>query len=173
MKNCIYLFAITSLFFTACKKDEPPKDIMGYVPVYESDPGVLEIKKTNPQPIIIAGKIYIKDHLLYQVEVSKGIHVLDIQNPSKPSKVTFIQIPGAQELSIKGTLLYSNNFNDLVVIDIADINNVKLVNRVKSVFKIAGQELPPEKGYFECIDPDRGKIMGWEKKMLHEPQCRN
>jgi len=169
----MYLFAAGILLFASCKnKNDSPAEIIGYAPVYQTDSDIETIRSTDPQPILAGGKIYIKDHILYQVETTKGIHVLNIQNPAKPEKVAFIQIAGAQELSIKGDMLYSNNFNDLVVINIADVQHVTLVKRVPEVFHIINTSTPPERGYFECIDQAKGPVVGWEKKMLYSPQCK-
>ena len=173
MKKSFQLLAAAVVLMASCNKNnEPPKEILGYAPVYKTDEGVTEIKSDEPEPIVLGGKIYIKDNMLFQVEVSKGVHVLDITNPAQPVKKAFIQIPGAQELSIKGNLLYSNNFNDLVVIDISNAQNVTLVKRLTSVFEIAGVNAPPESGYFKCIDPNKGEVIGWKKEMLYSPTCK-
>lgn len=173
MKSQYQLIIAAAMLMASCtKNNQPPKEILGYAPVYKTDAGVTEIKSGEPQAIVQGGKIYIKDNTLYQVEVTKGIHVLDIQNPSQPIKKGFIQIPGAQEISIKGNLLYSNNFNDLVVVDISNIQNVTVVKRMASVFEIADVNGPPESGYFKCIDPNKGEVIGWKKEMLYSPNCK-
>jgi hypothetical protein len=173
MKRSIQLLAAGLLLLASCKnKGGSPDEIIGYAPIYQTDSEVEAIKSTDPQPIVLGGKIYTKGHYLYQVENGKGIHVLNIQNASNPVKVSFIQIPGAQELSIKGTMLYANNYNDLVVVNIENNMDVKLVNRVPEVFHIINTTTPPENGYFECIDPARGPVVGWEKKMLYSPKCK-
>lgn len=173
MKQALFLFAAGFLLLASCKdKNNTPAEIIGYAPVYQRDSEVETIKSAEPQPIVEGGKIYVKDHYLYQVEKNKGIHVLDIQNASKPVKLAFIQIAGAQELSIKGNLLYANNYNDLVVIDIENIMDIKLIKRMPEVFHIINTTAPPENGYFECIDIEKGPVVGWEKKMLYSPKCK-
>ncbi len=173
MKHTLYFFAAGILLFASCKnKGGSPSEIIGYAPIYQSDAQVEEIKSIEPQPILAGGKIYIKDDYLYQVETGKGIHVLNIQNPANPVKLAFIQIAGAQELSIKGNLLYANNYNDLVVINIDNVHGARLEKRVSEVFHIINTTTPPESGYFECIDPARGPVVGWEKKMLYSPKCK-
>jgi hypothetical protein len=173
MKRLVYLLTAGTILLSSCSKDDgPPSEVIGYAPMYQTDQLIKEIKSIDPQPIINGGKIYVLNNNLYQVEADKGIHVLDIHYPEHPVKLAFIQIAGAQELSIKGGLLYSNNYNDLVVIDIANINKIKVVKRMENVFHLMGKSVPPEKGYFECIDPDKGSIIGWQKKMLYSPKCK-
>lgn len=172
MIRCLLLVAACCIFLSSCSWQESPKDIMGWHPIYLTDSTAADIGNLDPQPIAQGGKIYIKDRYLYQVEKNRGIHVLDIRNPEQPEKVTFIQINGAQELSIKGNLLYSNNYNDLVVIDITDIRQVALVSRTKDMFHLNDGNMPPEKGYFQCIDPDKGPVIGWERQLLAAPKCK-
>lgn len=173
MKNLLYLFSAGMLLLASCgNKTSSPDKIIGYGPIYQTDAAIESIKSTDPQAIVEGGKIYTKDHYLYQVETGKGIHVMDIQDPAHPVKLSFIQIPGAQELSIKGNFLYANNYNDLVVVNIENVTQVSLVKRVPEVFHIINTSTPPEAGYFECVDPQKGPVVGWAKKTLYSPKCK-
>lgn len=179
MKRKSYLFLATlglsmSAIFTSCDPKPtpmPPETIEGWSPVYNNDNTAMVIKSTDPINIDKGGKIYVKDNTLYQVEVGKGIHVMDITDPQNPTKVKFIQVLGAQELAIKNDVLYTNNINDLVVLDIANMNNVQVVDRISNVFNLIDPLLPPSVGYFECADPAKGTVVGWELKELKQPKC--
>lgn len=150
----------------------PPAEVEGWAPVYAEDNTVNDIKSTDARDIDKGGKIYVKGKTLYQVEVGKGIHVIDITDPNNPQKVKFIQVTGAQEMAIKENNLYTNNVNDLVVLNITDINNVQVANRVNGVFHLVDATLPPMSGYFECVDASKGTVIGWEPKTLYSPTCR-
>ncbi len=151
---------------------ESPAEIDGWAPVYAKDGNAAVISSENPRQIVKSGKIYVKGNMLYQVEVGSGIHVIDITDRNNPRKVKFINVVGAQEMAIMNDLLYTNNVNDLVVVDILDINNVKLIDRVEGMFHMVDPTLPPSSGYFECIDPKQGVVVGWEQKVLYNPVCR-
>lgn len=166
-----FLLSLTLLLFS-CNGDKGPENIEGWAPVYQSSIEMNEIKSIGIQPIKDAGKIYVKGNDLYQIENKEGIHVMDMSNPQLPVRRSFIQLPGAQEISIKENYLYANNFNDLVVLDISDPEDVKVIKRLKDVFQLESLEMPAEKGYFECVDPSKGKVVKWEKKMLNSPKCR-
>lgn len=164
---------VAALLFVSCKgSSDAPDEVTGYAPIYQSDSSVSNIRSDAPQPILQGGKIYVLNKTMFQVEQGSGIHVMDISDPAHPVKKTFIRIPGAQELSVKGDLLYANNYNDLVVINISDIQHIQLVKRMKDMFRITGGNVPPEKGYFECVDPARGSVVGWQKKTLYSPKCK-
>ncbi len=169
------------LFFASCidfgNTPEPgpgpaPDEVDGWAPVYAEDGVANTIKSLEPREIDNGGKIYVKDNRLYQVEVGKGIHVIDITDGNNPTKLRFIQVTGAQEMSIMNNNLYTNNVNDLVVVDITDINNAQLVDRVSGVFHLVDPALPPSVGYFECVDASKGTVVGWEQKKLYKPICR-
>ena len=175
MRKYIYHYCLLAalLGLGACKGgSNGPDEVIGYAPIYQSDSTRADIRSDRPQPIVRGGKIYVRDKTMYQVEQGSGIHVIDITAPEQPVRKAFIHISGAQELSIKGDLLYANNYNDLVVINISNLQSVQLVKRMKDMFHITGGNVPPEKGYFECVDPNRGSVIGWQKKTLYSPKCK-
>lgn len=168
---CCLGAALTGL--ASCKGgSNTPGEVIGYAPVYQSDSTMANIRSDAPQPILRGGKIYVRDKTMYQVEEGSGIHIIDITRPENPARTAFIHVSGAQELSIKGDLLYTNNYNDLVVLNISNPQSVREVQRMKDMFHITGGNVPPEKGYFECINPDRGSVIGWQKKTLYSPKCK-
>jgi hypothetical protein len=164
------------LLMASCQTDNnagpTPKHVDGWAPVYSTDKAAYTISATSPAPITNGGKIYVRGSELYQVETGKGIHVLDISQPSNPQKKKFISIMGAQEMAIKGGYLYANNLNDLVVIDIGNPEAVTEVGRMKNLFHMVDQSYPPEDGWFECIDATKGTVVGWEQRNLSKPKCR-
>lgn len=166
------LFAPLLLFISSCQPNNGyPTSVDGWAPIYASTDSVRKIEGVAPRAIEDGGKIYIKDGRLYQVENGQGIHVIDISDPSNPQKLKFIRCFGAQELSIMDDKLYTNNVNDLVVIDITNINNVQLAGRKENLVKLV-TTAPPGEGYFECPDESKGIIVGWEQKLLNNPRCR-
>ena len=86
-----------------------------------------------------AAKIYnYKDgEILLINERNKGIHVV---NNHIKHKVTqgdyFINIPGNVDMAVKNGYLYADSFSDLVVFDIRDISNIKVLSRKDSVFAL-------------------------------------
>ncbi len=155
---------------------EPPPidvgEVEGWAPVYATEKVAGTIASIDAQPIIKGGKIYVKGDILYQVEVGKGIHVINIADGNNPQKIKFIQVTGAQEMAVLDNNLYTNNVNDLVVLNIADYNNVEVLDRVSGVFHLVDGILPPNAGYYECVDASKGVVVGWEPKTLYNPVCR-
>ena len=166
------------LFLASCDPhygqygEQPPETTQGYSPIYDSLGTAKVIRADTARSIVSGGKIYVKGKTLYQVEVGKGIHVTSIADASNPVKLKFLHILGCQEISIKDNLLYTNNLNDLVVVDIADINNPQLKDRLANTFQLIDGGYPPNSGWFECPDASKGVIIGWQVKTLHYPQCR-
>lgn len=168
-----WLIAPALLFFiSSCRPDDGyPKNVDGWAPIYASTDSIQKIETVAARSIEDGGKIYIKDKILYQVENGRGIHVIDYSDPAAPQKLGFIRCFGAQELSIRNEHLYTNNVNDLVVLDISNLNDVKVVGRKENMLSIVSTA-PPESGYFDCPDNSKGKIVGWERKLLQSPRCR-
>ncbi len=146
-----------------------PVEADGYAPIYDSNNTSEVIKSGAARAIVNGGKIYVKGDTLYQVEAGKGIHIINIANPATPQKIGFIEVVGCQEVSIMDNKLYTNN--DLVVLNIQDVNNVTVVDRISNTFHVVDFTRPPAHGWYECIKPSKGKVIGWELKHLDHPQC--
>jgi hypothetical protein len=175
MKKQIYLIFASIIFFSACikTKENNVGIVDGYAPIYLSQQESKVITSGPPKAIIEGGKISKLGNLIFQVENNKGIHISNIQNPSSPTRVAFISIPLCQELTLKGNYIYTNNVNDLVVINISNPTAVSVTNRIANAFPAISPPYPTqENAYFECADESKGVVIGWELKKLENPKCK-
>lgn len=150
-----------------------PKEAEGYRPVYADPATVKEVKYEPAKPVANAGKIYYKGGYIFQVDEGTGIHVVNAVNPPQTRRVGFISIKGCHEIAITGNYLFTNNLSDLITVDISDFSQPKVAKRLANAFAVTNTDLPPERGYFECPDHNKGIIIGWRKEMLHSPKCSN
>lgn len=156
----------------------PPRQVEGYVPVYATNLAELKtITSTAPRTIINGGKLYTTGSLLFQVELDSGIHVINYADPQNPRKLAFIKSFLCKEVTEKSGFLYTNNLADLVVIDIRNLNDIKLVSRTENVFPDLITQSPPsntvthETTWFECPQEGKGIIVSWKKQTLTNPRC--
>ena len=171
MKHLLWLFAVIPISCEPVENDN--LQTLAYVPVYASVQASTNISAGPVKATTHAGKIYAYGNYLFQVEQNEGIHVIDNSNVQQAHKIAFINIPGASELAIKSNYLYTNNLNDLVVLDLSTINSPTVVYRVEDAFPLINQAYPPITGaYFECPDPSKGIVVGWEEKLVDHPKCR-
>ena len=156
----------------ACKRDfdVPIRDEV-WVPVYMQPDKLQEIKTLPARQPKTGGKIYVLQQYLFQLEPNQGIHVYVLQYKT-PKPLGFIQVYGAQEIAIRNGILYTNNFDDIVALDLTDIQDVQVKGRVAKVFDIKQSLLPPEEGYFECVDPEKGIVIDWELKKNIRAKCK-
>lgn len=145
--------------------------VWGNKPIYETIIKAKNISYSNlPRKVVNAGNIYIKDNYIFQVETGTGIHVIDNSNPAAAHRIGFITINGCSQISIKGNSLYSNSYDDLVVVDLTDPTNLKEVSRVKGAFPEGAREYfyiqPPEQGAYECPRYD-SLVVGWRKDSIN------
>lgn len=178
MKPILYFLFLVIVFLPACKVDNSNAIIgrvAGYKPVYSNEADLFIIQNKPARAVVKAGKIYVKDNYIFQNEIGDGIHIINNTNPANAQRTGFISIKGSQEIAIKGNFLYSNNFSDLVVVDISDITKVKEVSRIKNSFYSDNFALVPPIGgnYFECADKSKGVVIGWIRDSIDNPQCRN
>jgi hypothetical protein len=150
-----------------------PRETEGYKPIYADPALVKEVTYKTATNVTNAGKIYYKNGYIFQVDEGSGIHILNATNPSQTTRIGFISIIGCQEIAITGNYLFTNNVSDLITVDISDYTKPKVVKRVANAFSVNNNELPPERGYFECPDPKKGVIVGWRKEKLQYPKCSN
>lgn len=146
-------------------------DVEGYIPIYGDSILTKKIWYSKDTVTENAGKIYAYGNYIFQNDVLKGIHVINNSNKLNPIKEGFINVGGCTELSIRNNFLYTNNFNDLIVIDLVNFKEVARINNAFPENKIL-TELPPFRNvYFECVDYSRGRVIGWKKEILKEPKC--
>ena len=136
MKSCIGIFLLLAIAFQGCDdKCKVESTYVYYEPVYATAAEVkAEVGFKPAQDLVSPGKIYLKDDILFINESGKGIHIFDNTNPSSPSPLGFLNIPGNYDLSIIGSTLYADSFIDLVVFDISDLKKIKEVNRIVGLF---------------------------------------
>jgi hypothetical protein len=107
-----------------------------YEPVYKT---VAEVRNSvamrDPEQIGYPGKIYLLGNYLFINEVGRGIHVFDNFNPAKPVNKSFLNIPGNYDMAATGSVLYADSYVDLLVFDLSDLNDIKLIKRLDGVFQ--------------------------------------
>ena len=161
--------AIISVALQQCSdKCQVKRTYTYYKPVYSTTD---EIKAATgirtAEALHALGKIYWKDNYLFVNEIGKGIHIYDNTNPSTPMALSFLNIPGNYDLAISGTTLYADSFVDLVLFDISDIANIKIINRQEGFFKNYSAM-----GF--QIDAQKGIVTSWEQTStitLDENDC--
>ena len=175
------LLCATGILLFSCnfrRKDYPQIIPEAYVPVYDNT--AFHVVQSQPvQKTVSPGKMYVYDHLLFQVESLKGVHVISYVFPSHPVKLGFIKSRGCSEVAYKNGYLVINNMDDLVFLDVHDPAAAKEVSRVAHAFPNfnAGRfenDRPPVPGkYFVCPDYTKGDIVRWELQKDVKSDCFN
>ncbi|MCB0636219.1 MAG: hypothetical protein KDC54_06360 [Lewinella sp.] len=161
------------LTLSACIEpvEELPGEAIGLAPIYAAEEWD-ELSIGGPEEILHLGKIYYKAPYIYATDRGRGIHIVDNSDPTAPERIGFIHIPGNSDLAIRNNILYANNVNDLVAIDISRRDSLVLVSRLTGVFEMQGTEFPLNySGYFECPDPQAGLVVGWYETSITKPEC--
>lgn len=156
-KTILALFALM-LFISSCLKDENLKRYTFYTPEYATMQEVQDnVKSKAPQPIENLGNMIVYNNYILAVENAKGIHLIDASTKRAPVKIGFIPIPGCQNMVIRNNYLYANCYTDLFIIDINNIQDIKLVNAKDSMFN--------NQRYVGGYRIDRDHIIvNWQKK---------
>ncbi len=165
-KNFLLLLFVASLGFLSCEKNDDDK-YADYLVARPLKVSMTEFKNgvdiIAPKPIEESGKIYAYQNYIFVNDKYRGVHVIDNTDPNDPKKISFIKIAGNVDISIKDDYLYADSITDLVVLDISDINNITIVNRLDNVLR-DNIVWPAEADIFENgdIDYENEIIVGWE-----------
>ncbi|PHQ61379.1 MAG: hypothetical protein COC08_05165, partial [Maribacter sp.] len=180
-KVLLLLVFVTSLGFQSCEKNDDGK----YADYLVARP--LKISKAEfrnsvdiiaPRPIEESGKIYAYKNYIFVNDKYRGVHVIDNSDPKAPKKISFIKIAGNVDISVKDDYLYADSITDLMVLDISDMNNIKIVNRLENVLR-DNIVLPADADFFEWEDIDYSTemIIGWEtvteRRLIEEFENKN
>ena len=150
-------------------ESEIGQPVTGYRPVYGPHTDS-EILMTGTRTVEDPGKIYLYGPYLLVNEKKKGIHVFDNSNPTEPVNLGFLQLLGNTDMAIKDGVLYADHVGQLVAITINDFSNV--VEQGRLPLRNWNVGLPPPAGfYFECVNPDKGLVVGWKQVELTNAQC--
>ncbi len=177
MKYLISIFALLFLMSNCVEDPTPdpdavPEEVEGMRPFYFDGDEWKSFSVSGPEPVQQLGKIYYKDSHIFVIEKNKGIHIIDNTNPANPTAIRFINLKSCRDVAIKGNILYADNNTDLLSIDISDFDNIQLVNRLPDLYPKPLNYPENYSGYFECVNPARGEVGGWEVATLTRPECR-
>ncbi len=165
---------IPLLLLTAC--DPAPVELTPtntYVPIYAAIDYSAPVAVQAAKPTAKASKIYAYGSYAFQVDQYTGIHIIANAGTATAAKIAFLQVPLCTEIAIRNNYLYTNHNSDLVVFDLSNPAAPKLVKRLDNAFPVVAQEFPPLSNvYFECPDPAKGVVVGWEQKPVDKPNCR-
>ena len=161
--------AFSVLLAVSCGKSKNTEVVEGYKPIYATAQDLESIDVRPSEALENPGRIYLYEDYLLVNDQAKGIHIYDNNNTSAPVEVSFIAIPGNMDFSVSSNMLYADNVTDMIIIDISNPAAPEYKNRIQGVFPI--QQFPDEFGAFECVDPDKGLVVGWEKTELTDPKC--
>lgn len=85
------------------------------------------------------GKLFFKGGYLFVNEPKNGIHVIDNRDPSNPSNIAFIKVPGSFDIAVKDNYLFTDSYMDLVTFDISNLDAITEVNRIEDYFQAHDQ----------------------------------
>lgn len=168
----LLIFSISLFTLISCGKEDVI--VEGMEPIYISSTDFSKVYRTDTTAFGDLGNIILSGKYFFINEKYEGIHVIDNSDPFKPVKVHFWKIPGNLEFTIDGNTLYADNSVHLLVIDVTDFYNIKVLNYIKDLYIDSPVKEPRPSDYmgmFTCVDKKNGIHIGWEKKLIVNPLC--
>jgi hypothetical protein len=175
-KRLPFLLLFLWLLMVQLRCPKYPYTEASLVPVYADSVKIHQVVVEAPRALKNTAKIYYKDSTIYIIEKDSGIHVIDNRLPAAPRPMRFIKMQGCQDIAIKGSIMYADNFTDLVSIDVANPNQPKMVNRITGIYPISKDGKPALRfrdGYtnYQCIDTSKGKVIAWTYGIVDTLKC--
>lgn len=141
-----------------------------YEPVYMTQQEFKDaVDMDEPRELEKPGKIYLYGQYLFVNDINKGVHIIDNNDPSNPSKVGFITIPANKDIAVKGDRLYADSHSDLLVFDISNVQEAELIARKEGVFQVSANE--PLGFPYRSAEPSKGIVVDWKPVQVEET-CR-
>ena len=174
--KCILLIFSTGMLFSCWRPRDnyypnTQQKVWGNKPVYASESAAKQIiYDPHKHPIQLPGNIYAFQNFIFQVDIGRGIHVIDNTRPSNADRIGFITVKGCEQISIKGAYLYTNSYDDLVTLDISDPAQMRILSKVDNAFPefLYNYPLvePEDTGYYTCPRTD-SIVVGWVKDSVY------
>jgi hypothetical protein len=132
----ISLVLVLATIFMGCTKKYGDDGECSYKSISYKELRANYPKISKAKEIKKAGKIYnYKDGDIILInEKNLGIHIIDNTDRMHPKAKSFIELPGNIDIAVKDGYLYADSFTDLVVIDIRDLDDIKIVKRKEDTF---------------------------------------
>lgn len=170
----IIIVFVSIILFSSCV-ERVDIETMGMVPVYASVDDFSFIKSEEPRSFDNLGNIVNVGDYIFIGERNKGIHVLDNSIPSSPVNIAFWSIPGNNEFTIEGNVLYADNSVHLLVIDISDFGDIQYIKHFDNIYnpEESNPVRPPSEyiGPFVCSDSQKGIVVDWNMQLIINPNC--
>lgn len=177
LKSVYRLTLFLPLLLMGCFNTPPPSfpegDVVGYQPVYLTDTDS-QISLAGARAVEDPGQIYLLGDLLLMNDVGKGIHIIDNADPRAPINRGFLKVLGSENMVLRDGIVYVNQFNSLLAIDLRDVENIQVISRDENALKTNDSDsfTPPLSGYFfECVDSSKGVVIGWRLTTVTNPKC--
>ncbi len=163
--RCFSMALSALVVFSSCdlyRSESARRPGFGWVPQYLPSDSAFLIRPLPPREMLDAGSFALLGDLLFIVDREIGFHVFDNADPANPINLSFVSVPGCSGLTARDQFVYANNLTDLVTLDVSDPVRPELVDRVKNLYG-ALPDYPELNGFgaFECVDPNRGILVGW------------
>ncbi|MDH6304952.1 hypothetical protein M2459_001689 [Parabacteroides sp. PF5-5] len=157
------ILALMAIAFISSCTDKYTEELNLNAPVYMSYSELRSsVNKTSPRDMVNPGKIYFKRNYLMVVEIFEGIHFIDISNPASPQNKAFLEIPGCIDIAVKDNSLYVDSYVDLVVVDVSDMNDIKVSGRVEDVLPYTLPRAEQDRLPYGKIDRKEGIVIDWK-----------
>jgi len=168
MKHAFLPALVFAILILGCEdRCEVKTQYTYYEPVYSTTAEIRAAAGMRPsRNISRPGKIYIKDNLLLVGETGLGIHFIDNSNPQNPKQLSFLSVPGNNDMAILGNTLYADSYIDLVVFDISKMSSIKEVSRLEGFFNV--------NQFYFYNDTAEAFVTDWIEKdnvTVHESEC--
>ncbi len=149
-----------TLLLSCTKEENNEEKVLFAVPKIQSLQDIRNaVKVTSPKNTSSNGKIYVTENLLFYISQEQGIHVFNNLNPLAPQNIAFIELQGVHDIAVKENYLYADNFVDLVVFDLSNINAITHVNTLQNVINFY-PKIPQEAVYYDyMVYPNEGEII--------------
>ncbi len=145
MKYLCFTLLLSSLLITSCVQDECSTTFtyQGYEAVYKTLEEIEdEITFVDERVMENPGKFYYYSHMILISERDEGVHVIDNSDVRNPKSLGFLSIPGNQDISMSDHYIYADTRFNIVVIDIENVREPKIVNFLENVKDIYYERTP-------------------------------
>lgn len=185
MKAKLFFLITISLLFS-CEWDSTNNpdqewvDVTYVTPIYETASSLTDqVVIEEPKEQTSLGKIITYHNYVFINEPMEGIHIVDHTDPSNPTNLSFISIPGNLDMSIIDDHLYVDMFSSLAVFNVSDVLSPEFIEgyTIENVFDYDAfwnfpfeiwEEPNSYIEYREYPDKTKGIVVDWKTEIVRE-----
>jgi hypothetical protein len=134
-----FAFLVCAFALSGCLEDDCQEEILytAYTPIVAEAANWRAASFALGEPsedVCDPSGFYVYGDILFVVDRSTGLHIIDNRDNAAPRPLAFMSVPGGEGIAARNNMLYLSQYGDLLTFDISNPGEPRFLTRTEEVF---------------------------------------